>query len=225
MALHHQISPPIKAVICDAYGTLFDVHSAIVAHAEAVGPQAQALSDLWRAKQLEYTWVLSLAGQWKNFWELTGQALDFALAKHPSIDPALRTPLLQAYRTLAAYPETASALVRLRSAGFRTGILSNGETSMLADAVASARLAPLLDAVWSVDQVKIFKPNPKVYAMAADGLSLHPHQICLVSSNRWDIAGAIAFGMAAVWVNRTSQPQEYMDLPPAFIVRDLNGLC
>ena len=142
----------------------------------------------------------------------------------PQLIPLCARPSCRLTAQLAAYPEAAAMLVRLRNAGFRTGILSNGETSMLADAVDSARLAPLLDAVWSVDQIKIFKPNPNVYAMAADSLSLHPHQICLVSSNRWDIAGAIAFGMAAVWVNRTSQPNEYTDLSPALIVRDLNGL-
>lgn len=224
MPPHPSLNASVRAFIFDAYGTLFDVHSAVMAHAGQIGPQAQALSDVWRVKQLEYSWVLSLAGQWRDFFLLTSDALDFALARFPSVDPALRAPLLQAYRTLAAYSEAQAVLTRLRAGGYRTGILSNGERGMLDDAVASAGLGPLLDAVWSADQAQIFKPDRRVYEMATGGFGLQPHEICLVSSNRWDVAGATAFGMPTIWVNRSAQPPEYDALAPVATVADLNGV-
>src|SRR3954468_15718042 len=189
------------AVVFDAYGTLFDVHSAVARHAQAVGPEAARLSDIWRTKQLEYTWVLSLAGRYEPFWTLTQQALDHALARCPSVDPAVRARLLDAYRTLAAYPEAAGVLARLRERGARTAILSNGDPGMLGDAVASAGLGALLDAVLSVDAVRVFKTSPRAYALVEAALQVRPARVAFVSSNRWDVAGAAAFGFRSVWVN------------------------
>src|SRR3954449_9966225 len=140
-----------RAVVFDAYGTLFDVHAAVARHAAAVGPEAARLSEIWRAKQLEYTWVLSLAGRYEPFWTLTQRALNHALACCPRVDPAVKPQLLDAYRTLDAYPEAAGVLTRLRERGAKTGILSNGDPGMLGDAVASAGLGALLDAVLSID--------------------------------------------------------------------------
>ena len=224
MPLHPQIGAGVKAFVFDAYGTIFDVHSAVMRHAARIGPNAQAMSDIWRAKQLEYSWVLSLAGRWRNFWELTEDALDFALARFAIADVALRGDLMTAYRALSAYPETRATLEHLRGEGYRTAILSNGEMTMLHHAISSAGIGDLLDDVWSVDIVEVFKPDPRVYQLATRGLGLSAGDICLVSSNRWDVAGARAFGMKAVWVNRAGNPPEYSDLAPGAVVRDLGGL-
>ena len=220
----HAPDPGLKAFVFDAYGTLFDVHSAVMRHAARIGPEAGAFSRLWRSKQLEYTWVLSLMGQWQDFWTLTGRALDVALASHPGVDPGLRPDLLAAYRVLDAYPEVPAALARLRARGVRTAILSNGESAMLAEAVASAGLGDRLDAVLSADAVQVFKTSPRVYALVEDALGAAPAEVAFVSSNRWDVAGAAAFGFRPVWVNRTGQPDEYPGLDPAATVPDLGGI-
>lgn len=211
-------------VVFDAYGTLFDVHSAVARHDAAVGPGAARLSELWRAKQLEYSWVLSLAGRYEPFWTLTERALDHALARCPSVDPALKPGLLAAYRALDAYPEVTGLLTDLRQRGLRTGILSNGDPAMLADAVASAGLASLLDAVLSVDAAGVFKTDPRTYRLVTTEFGIGPDQVVFVSSNRWDVAGATAFGFASVWVNRLGLPDEYPGLEPVLTVQDLGAL-
>jgi 2-haloacid dehalogenase len=212
------------AVVFDAYGTLFDVHSAVARHAQAVGSEAARLSDIWRTKQLEYTWVLSLAGRYEPFWTLTQQALDHALARCPSVDPAVRPRLLDAYRTLAAYPEAAGVLARLRERGARRHSIQ-WRPAMLGDAVASADLGALLDAVLSVDAVRVFKTSPRAYALVEPALQVRPERVAFVSSNRWDVAGAAAFGFRSVWVNRAGLPDEYPGLAPVAAVPDLNALA
>lgn len=217
------LPPSIKAVLFDAYGTLFDVHSAVARHASRIGPEAARLSEIWRAKQLEYSWVLSLLGRYEPFWSLTEQALDYALARCPGIDRAVRPLLLEAYRRLDAYPDAKPALFSLRKRGLQTGILSNGDPDMLSAAVASAGLADHLDAVLSVDAVKVFKTSPRAYAFARDALNLQADEIAFVSSNRWDIAGAAAFGFVPIWVNRLGLPDEYPGLEPHAVVKSLAG--
>jgi 2-haloacid dehalogenase len=214
----------IQAVVFDAYGTLFDVHSAVARHAARVGPDGPRLSDLWRTKHLEYTWVLSLAGEWRDFRTLSEDALDYALARIPSVDPAVKPALLEAYRELSAFPDARPALDRLRRSGRRTAILSNGTEDLLGSVVASSGLGEVLDAVLSVDAVRVFKPDPRVYALVRDRLGVEPGQVAFVSSNRWDIAGAAAFGCWPVWVNRSGLPDEYPGLPPALRLTDLDGL-
>ncbi|GLS46042.1 2-haloacid dehalogenase [Methylobacterium brachythecii] len=222
----HEISFAGKScVVFDAYGTLLDVHSAVQRHAERVGPEAASLSALWRVKQLEYSWVLSLIGRYESFWSLTEQALDYALARHPTVNPALRQPLLDAYRALDAYPEVPDVLSRLREAGLRIAILSNGNQAMLDRAVSSAGLADRLDAVLSVDDVQVFKTSPKAYQLVLDRLGGTEAEVMFCSSNRWDVAGASAFGFIPVWVNRQGMPDEYPDLPPVAMVKDLAGLA
>jgi 2-haloacid dehalogenase len=213
-----------RAVVFDAYGTLFDVHAAVARHAAAVGPEAARLSEIWRAKQLEYSWVLSLAGRYEPFWSLTERALDHALARCPTVDRRLREALLDAYHKLDAFADAAATLGRLRERGARTGILSNGSPEMLASAVASAGVAGLLDAVLSVDAVGVFKTSPRTYALVTAAFAAAPEEIVFVSSNRWDVAGAAAFGFKAIWVNRAGLPDEYGDLPPARVVSDLASL-
>ncbi|WP_445501871.1 haloacid dehalogenase type II [Microvirga sp. G4-2] len=213
-----------KAVVFDAYGTLFDVHSAVARHAAQVGGEAVRLSEIWRAKQLEYSWVLSLAERYVPFWSLTEQALDYAFARCPTADISLRPLLLDAYRSLDAYPEVKTTLSALRAQGLRTGILSNGDPMMLSTAVASAGLSGELDAVLSVEEVKVFKTSPDAYHVALEALSLNADEIVFVSSNRWDIAGASAFGLIPIWVNRLNLPDEYPEFPPRAVIDSLEGL-
>jgi 2-haloacid dehalogenase len=215
----------IKVFAFDAYGTLFDVHAAVRRHAAAVGPDAAALSDVWRIKQLEYTWVRSLMGVHRDFWQLTADALDYALARFPAVDRKLKAPLLEAYRALDAFPEVPGVLAGLKRGGSRLAILSNGSEAMLAAAVERAKIGDLLDAVLSVDTVGIFKTDPKVYRLVLDRFGVAPAEVSFQSSNRWDIAGAAAFGFRPVWINRTGQPDEYGDLPPAAVLSSLSGLA
>lgn len=210
--------------VFDAYGTLFDVHAAVRRNASDVGPDAVRLSEIWRAKQLEYSWVRTLAGAYADFWVLTEQALDFAFAAVPSADPKLRARLLEAYRTLDCYPEVPAVLRTLKAAGSRVAILSNGSPAMLEVAIGSAALDALVDAVFSVDAVGRFKTHPDAYDLVTAAWRIYPSEVSFQSSNRWDIAGARKFGFRTVWINRTNQPDEYPDLPPSLILPDLRAL-
>ena len=199
----------IRAVVFDAYGTLLDVHSAMQRHAPALGPDWRAISQAWRAKQLEYSWVRTLAGQHRDFARLTRDALDFAAAQHGIRDPALLDQVEQAYRALDAYPDVAPTLERLRGMGLPRAILSNGEAAMLAAGVRHAGIEPLLDAVLSVDPIGVFKPDFRVYELATARFRLPRGDIAFLSSNPWDAFGAHHFGFRTFWVNRTQQPEEY----------------
>lgn len=214
-----------RACVFDAYGTLFDVHSAVRRHAGAVGGEAHAVSALWRQKQLEYTWLRTLMGAHADFWTLTADALDVALARHGlGEDGALRARLLAAYRELAAYPEVPATLRALRAHARRTAVLSNGAPGMLADAVAGAGIGDLLDAVLSVEEVGLFKPRPEVYALACARLDLSPSEICFLSSNGWDAHGAAHYGFGVVWINRFDQPTERLPGEPLAVIRTLDEL-
>lgn len=213
-----------KVYVFDAYGTLFDVHAAVRRHAGSLGPDAERVSQLWRAKQLEYSWTLALAERYADFWTLTERALDFALAKTASAPAAMREPLLDAYRTLDAYEEVIEVLTLLRDKGARTAILSNGSPQMLARAVDAAGVADLLDAVLSVDELQTYKPRPSVYELVTTRFRVFAEAVSFQSSNRWDIAGATAFGFRTVWINRSGEPDEYADLAPAVTLSSLRGL-
>ncbi len=210
----HEGMKMIKAYVFDAYGTLFDVHSAVRKQIDEIGPKASQLSDIWRSKQLEYSWVLSLNGAYEDFEAVTAQALDFAMSKCGLDNANLRKSLLSAYDHIEAYDEVASVLERLKASGAKLAILSNGTERMLASSIKHAGLTELIDAVFSVDSVKRFKPDQLVYALATDGLEMQPNQISFQSSNRWDIAGATRFGFRTVWINRTEQPDEYLQFKP-----------
>ena len=208
----------------DAYGTLFDVHAAVARHAEAVGPQAARLSELWRTKQLEYTWVRALAGAYRDFAELTREALHFAAARCGGLSPELIERLLRAYEALDAYADAKPALQARRARGAKVAILSNGTPAMLASAVNAAGLGDALDAVISVDPLRLYKTAPAAYELATQRFGLAPARVSFQSSNRWDIAGAAHFGFRPVWINRTGQPDEYADLPPAHVLSGLDQL-
>jgi 2-haloacid dehalogenase len=210
--------------VFDAYGTLLDVNSAVAQHATAIGEDAAQLSELWRAKQLEYSWVHSLMGHYEPFWVLTQRALDFALARIPSVDPQLKVQLLDAYHSLAAYPEVASLFRSLHARSVKTAVLSNGNKAMLEASFASAGLISLVGQLISVDDAQVFKTSPKTYALATAAFAVQPPQITFVSSNRWDVAGASAFGFHTVWVNRAQMPDEYSSYPPAKTISNLSEL-
>jgi len=214
----------IRAAVFDAYGTLFDVNAAVQRHASAVGPQATSLSETWRTKQLEYSWIHGLMGRYAPFWTLTERALDFALAKHPEVDRGLRERLLDAYRDLDAYDEVPGVLTALRERGLHTAILTNGDKPMIERAVASAGLAGHLDAVLTVDTVRMFKTHPDAYRIALDHFGVSREEVLFCSSNRWDIAGAAAYGFRPVWINRKALPDEYPDFAPAAVLGSLDGL-
>jgi len=213
----------IRAVLFDVYGTLLDVHSAIAREGRELGPQADTVSRLWRQKQLEYTWVYSLRGEYHTFRALTEAALDFALAGR-SASPDLRARLLRAYENLAPYPDAVAALTQLRARGLRLAALSNGDPDMLEAALVSAGLRPQLDDVLSVAPQKIFKPDRRVYELGQDWAKVATGEIAFVSSNAWDAGGAAGFGFRTFWINRAEQPAEY-DLPAkATIIGSLKDL-
>jgi 2-haloacid dehalogenase len=203
--------PVTRAAVFDAYGTLLDVHAAMARHADRLGPDWQRVSADWRAKQIEYTWVRSLAGpaHHRDFWTLTREALAHVAARHGIVDAALLADVLAAYRELDAYPEVPAMLAALRDRGVARAILSNGEPRMLADAVRSAGIAEMLDDVLSVEAVGVFKPDPRVYRLVVDRFGLAADAVAFFSSNPWDAFGALAFGFRVFWVNRTRQPDEY----------------
>jgi 2-haloacid dehalogenase len=213
-----------NAYVFDAYGTLFDVHAAMARHRAAAGPEAERFSELWRSKQLEYTWTLTLAARFVDFWTLTERALDYAFARVPSVDRALRPKLLDAYLGLDTFPDVRAALIDLKARGARLAILSNGTPRMLGAAVEAAGIAHRLDAVLSVDAVRAYKPRPEVYALVTNALALRPGDVAFVSSNRWDVMGGAAFGFAAIWINRAHLPDEYPDFPPPREIPDLAAL-
>lgn len=210
--------------VFDAYGTLFDVHSAVRKHSETLGDKGTRLSQIWRNKQLEYSWVRALMGSYADFWRLTEEALDFAMATTGVDDKALRDKLLEAYWTLDAYPEVAGTLARLRESGAKTAILSNGSSDMLNAAIDSAGLRDHLDDVFSVDAIKTFKTAPEVYRMVTESWEVEPGDVAFQSSNRWDIAAAQKAGFRTHWINRNDQPDEYTQYAPHAVLKDLSGL-
>jgi 2-haloacid dehalogenase len=213
-----------RAAVFDAYGTLFDVASAAERARESLGPKWQPLADLWRAKQLQYTWLRALMGRHADFWHVTGDALDFAMESLGIADAGLRERLMSLYERLGAYPEARPVLEKLRAAGLKLAILSNGAPRMLAAAAESAGLAPLLDAVISIEEVGVYKPSPAVYRLATDRLGLWPYEIAFVSANGWDACGAKAAGLRVAWCNRAGQPRERIPEAPDAEIRSLAEL-
>ena len=214
----------IRACVFDAYGTLFDVHSAAGRHRARLGAAAATVSETWRSKLLRYTWLRTLMGRWVDFAEVLADALDFALDEAGLDDDALRDDLLEAHRTLDCHPEVAQVLDALREGGMRSAILSNGSRSMPDAAVESASLGGRLEAVLSVDEVRVYKPHPDVYRLACDRLGVRREEVCFLSSNAWDAAGAAAFGFRVVWVNRLGQVRERLPDAPDVEVETLEPL-
>lgn len=216
---------PAGTFMFDAYGTLFDVHAAVARAGASLGESAGPISQLWRVKQLEYSWTTTLIGGFDDFWTLTERGLDFALARYGVTDAGLRRALLDAYLSLDAYSDVAPLLARLKTAGKATAIFTNGTRKMVDAAIAAAGLADLIDHVVTVEPVRAYKPAPGVYAAAQAAVgATRPGDIVFVSSNRWDVAGAAAVGFTAAWINRTGQPDEYPGLEPVAVLSGLAGL-
>jgi 2-haloacid dehalogenase len=215
---------PIRAVLFDVYGTLLDVHSAIARVGKELGPAADSVSRLWRQKQLEYTWVWSLRGEYRSFRALTEAALDVALANHRVSLGELRGRLLQAYEQLDPFPDVADALDALKNRGLRLAALSNGDPDMLEAGLQAAGIRASLDTVLSVAPLKTYKPERRVYELGRSWANASPAEIAFVSSNAWDAGGAAAFGFRTFWINRSDQPAEYDGPRHATVLKGLQDL-
>lgn len=214
----------VRVCVFDAYGTLFDVNSAAQQAQNSLHEKWQQLAEVWRTKQLQYTWLCSLTGRHVDFWQLTVEALEFALDSLKLRNAPLRDKLMELYLQLSAYPEVPNTLMRLKTGGLKCAILSNGSPRMLAAAVKSAGFKGVLDAVLSVEEVRVYKPHPAVYQLAVDRLGLDANEICFVSSNGWDAYSAKAFGFHVVWCNRSGQTPERIPETPDAEIRTLSDL-
>ena len=217
------MSSATQALAFDAYGTLFDVHSVISTCNQVFPEKGPALSQLWRAKQLEYTWLRSLMGRYEDFWQVTESALVFACRSlNLSCPPATRQKLMDAYLHLDSYPEVLQALRSLST--YKLAILSNGSPRMLAAVVENTGLRDVFSDVISVDEVKIYKPSPRVYELAPRHLKVPQDAIGFISSNFWDIAGAKSFGLWTCWINRAKAPEEELGFRPDAVIGNLAEL-
>jgi 2-haloacid dehalogenase len=214
----------IKACVFDAYGTLFDFASAAKSCADVLGDKAERLTALWRDKQLQYSWLRAVQGRHADFWQVTGDGLDYALETLAIEQPGLRDRLMALYLALETFPEVPAMLRKLKQAGMHTAILSNGSPRMLEAIVTGARIDGLLDAVLSVEAAGVYKPHPKVYQLAIDRLGVPAGAIAFQSSNAWDAHAASAFGMQVVWCNRYGQRRERLPGTPDREIRSLAEL-
>ncbi|HWN48867.1 MAG TPA: haloacid dehalogenase type II [Xanthobacteraceae bacterium] len=210
----HRPLSGVRACVFDAYGTLFDFASAARSCADVLGDAVERVSVLWRDKQLQYTWLRAAQGRHADFWQVTGDALDFTLETLDLQRPELRERLTRLYLALELFPEVPDVLARLRRAGLKTAILSNGTPAMLDAVVGRAGLGAMFDAVLSVEEVGAFKPDPRVYRLAVDRLGCPAAAIAFQSSNAWDAHAASAFGMQVVWCNRYGQRRERLPGAP-----------
>jgi len=206
----------IRGCVFDAYGTLLDFSSAVTSQAAALGSGAPAFLALWRAKQLEYTWLRTLMGRHADFAQVVADALDYACAATGTDGPGLRQALFRGFERLAPYPDARTTLQRLRALGLRSVVLSNGTPAMLDATFGTNGLAPLLDTVLSVEAVGRYKPAPAVYQLATEALGAAPDELLFVSANAWDIAGAGSAGLVTAWINRSGAPAERLPEPPSY---------
>lgn len=215
----------IKACVFDAYGTMFDVNAAAAHLKEELGDKEAKLSEIWRLKQLQYTWLRSLMGNaYVDFWQVTQDGLDYAMDAVGIQDDDLRTRLLDLYWKLDSYPEVPSVLRQLKAGGLFTGILSNGSPDMLNGAVESSGIQDDLDAALSVHEHGFYKPRPEIYQMVNDHFGIQASEVCFMSSNAWDAAAAAHFGFQVCWVNRFDQPRERLPGEPTHILKTLDDL-
>ncbi|HET8625283.1 MAG TPA: haloacid dehalogenase type II [Gemmatimonadales bacterium] len=217
-------SPGITACVFDAYGTLLDLESAVEPHRAALGGSAAGFLKLWRGKQLEYTWLRTLMGRYADFAQVTADALDYACDSFGVRDPALRAGLLGGFERLQAFGDAGETLARLRTAGIRTAVLSNGTPAMLTAAFEASGLAPHLDRVLSVEAVSKYKPAAEVYALAASELAAGAGELLFVSANAWDISGAASAGLVTAWINRAAAPRERLPFGATHVVGSLSEI-
>lgn len=220
----HPAFSEISVCVFDAYGTLLDLSDIVDRARPDLGDTADVLCALWRRKQLEYSWLRTLMGRHTDFWHVTGEALDHAMAALKVRDPSLRARMMEAYLSPRPYPEVLQMLARLKQAGYRTGVLSNGSPSMLVGGLNACDLTRALDAVLSVELAGVFKPHPSVYQLAVDHFGVEPRRICFVSGNGWDVAGASAFGFRVAWINRIRAARDVLPAGPHAEIANLSEL-
>jgi len=214
----------IKAFVFDAYGTLLDVHSAVHKLSKELGPNAQSISDIWRTKQLEYSWLRSLMEAHSDFWNVTSDALTYTLEYHNINDQTLHSELMSLYLELTAYQDAISTLKEIYKHKYTTLVLSNGSQKMLDKSLENSGLQSFLNKAMSIDDVGVYKPSPQVYKLATDYVKCRPEEILFVSANAWDVAGANHFGFRVAWINRFKRPPEILPGKAEFIIDSLSEL-
>ena len=213
----------IKAIIFDAYGTLFDVNSAAEKCKDKIGDKWEGFANFWRTTQLEYTWLRSLMDRHKNFWQVTEDSLDKSM-KVFDIDPSMRNELLNLYKILSPYREVPGTLKALKEKKFKLAILSNGTPSLLDQLVKSNHLDNLFDDIFSIEQVGIYKPSSRVYDMPIKKYNISKSEVAFLSANTWDVSGGGNYGYQSIWVNRNNNIFDNLDFKPKYQITDLNKL-
>lgn len=213
----------ITACVFDVYGTLFDVNSAAAKCKEKLGNQWESFANTWRTTQLEYTWLRSLMNKYKNFWKITEESLDHTMETF-KINKNMRDELLNLYKDLSPYPEVKECLLNLKSKKIKLAILSNGTPDLLKRLLETNNIQMYFDNIMSVDDIKIYKPDQKVYEMPIKKFNCKPENICFLSSNSWDVSGGGVFGYNAIWVNRFNKVFDKLDYNPKYVINNLNQL-
>ena len=213
----------IKAIIFDAYGTLFDVNSAAEKCKDKIGDKWEPFADFWRTTQLEYTWLRSLMGRHKDFWQITEDSLDKSM-KAFNINSSMRDELLNLYKVLSPFEEVHETLKTLKERKFKLAILSNGTPSLLNELVKSNNLENLFDDIFSIEEVKIYKPNSKVYDIPINKYKIEKNEVAFLSANTWDVSGGGNYGFNSIWVNRNNNIFDNLDYLPKHEIKDLHKL-
>ena len=213
----------IKAIIFDAYGTLFDVNSAAEKCKDKIGDKWERFANFWRTTQLEYTWLRSLMDRHKDFWQVTEDSLDKSI-KVFDIDPSMRNELLNLYKILSPYKEVPDTLKALREKKFKLAILSNGTPSLLDELVKSNHLDNLFDDIFSIEQVGVYKPSSRVYDLPIKKYNINKSEVAFLSANTWDVSGGGNYGYQSIWVNRNNNIFDNLDFRPKYQITDLKKL-
>ena len=213
----------IKAIIFDAYGTLFDVNSAAEKCKDKIGEKWERFANFWRTTQLEYTWLRSLMDRHKDFWQVTEDSLDKSI-KVFDIDPSMRNELLNLYKVLSPFEEVPETIKTLKEKKFKLAILSNGTPSLLDELVKSNNLDNLFDDIFSIEQVGVYKPSSRVYDIPIKKYNINKSEIAFLSANTWDVSGGGNYGYQSIWVNRNNTIFDNLDFKPKYQITDLNKL-
>mgnify|MGYP001442677311 FL=1 len=213
----------LKAIIFDAYGTLFDVNSAAEKCKGKIGDKWENFANYWRTTQLEYTWLRSLMNKHKDFWKITEDSLDKSMKKF-QIDQNMRSELLDLYKILSPYPETKNTLEQLKNKNYKIAILSNGTPSLLNELIEKNNMKIFFDDIFSIEEVGIFKPSSKVYEIPIKKYKIDKREVAFLSSNTWDVCGGGNFGYNSIWVNRNKNIFDKLDYKPKHVIGDLEEL-
>ena len=213
----------IKAIIFDAYGTLFDVNSAAEKCKDRIGDKWEGFANYWRTTQLEYTWLRSLMKRHKDFWQITEESLDKSIKTY-KIDPSMKNDLLDLYKALSPYEEVQEVLKKLKEKNFKLAILSNGTPSLLDGLVKSNNFENLFDDLFSIEQVGIYKPDSKVYDMPIKKYQIQKNDVVFLSANTWDVSGGGNYGYNSIWVNRNNNIFDNLDFVPKYQIKTLRDL-